>query len=78
MTCWTTPQLNGSGGGPEVGHGASAQNSATELRPAAPAAVLPLVAGLEVAEVPVSKRRLMAGQLADVAARRVGDGLAVG
>jgi hypothetical protein len=53
MTCWTTPQLSGSGGGPEVGHGASARNSATELCPATHAAVLPLVAGLEVAEVPV-------------------------
>src|SRR5688500_11607376 len=28
-------QLNGSAGGPEIGHGASARNSATELRPAA-------------------------------------------
>jgi hypothetical protein len=40
--------------------------------------MLPLMAGLEVAEVPVFKRRFVAGELAGVAARRVARGLMIG
>ena len=46
-------------------------SSQAELHLAAHAAVLALMAGLEVAEVPVREGRLVPGQRAPVAARRL-------